>query len=426
MNLKTTKHHGVFWSWFICSLGAIFYCYEYLLRVSPSVMSHQLMETYHLSGTAFGHLSAMYYYIYVPMQLLVGLLLDRYGPRRLLTFATLSCCIGIYLFASSHFLIMAQLGRFLMGFGSAFAFVGALKLATIWLPPTRFGLISGIALALGMIGGILGDIFLTFLVDHLGWRPTCLWAAAFGVGLMVVIYAVVRDKNGDVNYHEKPVQLHTAKLAWPELWTIFRNPQIWINGAIGCLLFMSLSTFAELWQIPYLKQGLGYSSELAAQGSSMVFLGWAIGGPIVGWLSDFLRRRVVLMTVGSVVSAILISMVLYLPNIPVNWIMVIFFVSGLFSCSQILIFPVSREISPPSLTGTALAISNMFVMLGGLFVPVVGIVLDRLWDGAMVNGAPVYSLANYQVALSLLPIGLLLAALLSLFLRETYCKQLED
>ena len=177
--------------WFICILGALFYCYEYLLRVSPSVMTHQVMKTYHLEASSFGNLSAMYYYIYIPMQLFVGLLLDRYGPRRLLTMATIACAIGVYFFAATHILFLAEIGRFLMGFGSAFAFVGVLKLAIIWLPPQRFALVTGFTVMLGMIGGMLGDVFLTSLVHMEGWKLTCFLAAIFGVLLALIIFSVI-------------------------------------------------------------------------------------------------------------------------------------------------------------------------------------------------------------------------------------------
>src|SRR6056297_3113727 len=135
--------------WFICSLGALFYAYEYFLRITPSVMTQELKAFYHIKDEALGSLSAYYYYIYTPMQLLVGLLMDRYGPRRLLTLATISCVVGSIMFASTHQLYVAELGRLFIGFGSAFAYVGVLKLGTIWLPKRHFGTFTGLATALG-------------------------------------------------------------------------------------------------------------------------------------------------------------------------------------------------------------------------------------------------------------------------------------
>lgn len=115
--------------WLICGLGALYYCYEYFLRISPSVMTHELMREYHLTGAQVGNLSAYYYHAYVPMQLLVGLLMDRFGPRRLLTFACLLCALGTYLFAGGYQYGIAELGRFLVGFGFAFCFCRGFKVS---------------------------------------------------------------------------------------------------------------------------------------------------------------------------------------------------------------------------------------------------------------------------------------------------------
>ena len=181
--------------WLVCGLGALYYCYEYFLRISPSVMMHDLMSVYHLTGAEVGSLSAFYYHAYVPMQILVGLLMDRYGPRRLLAMASLFCASGTYLFVGSRSLAIAELGRFFVGFGSAFAFVGALKLATIWLPSNRFALISGIITSLGMFGAMLGDVALRSLVDNFGWKTTTYFSAIIGVFLAIAIWMVVRDIN---------------------------------------------------------------------------------------------------------------------------------------------------------------------------------------------------------------------------------------
>ncbi len=159
-------------AWLICALGAIYYSYEYFLRISPSVMEYPLREHFNLSATGFGLLSAFYYYAYVPLQIPVGVLLDRYGPRVLITLACLICVIGIFMFAGTTDFWIAAAGRFLVGFGSAFAFVGVLKLATIWLPENKLAMVSGLASALGTIGAMIGDNLLGGLVIKVGWRET--------------------------------------------------------------------------------------------------------------------------------------------------------------------------------------------------------------------------------------------------------------
>lgn len=190
------RKHLTWLGWAICGLGALFYSYEYLLRIAPSVIESELRNHLNLSATGFGLLSSIYYFAYVPMQLPVGVLLDRYGPRRLLTLACLICVLGIFLFTSSSLFWIVAVGRFLVGFGSAFAFVGVLKLATIWLPENRLASVSGMTSALGPIGAMLGDNFLQEFVSRLGWIKTLNATGLFGIGLTFVLWFGIKEKKG--------------------------------------------------------------------------------------------------------------------------------------------------------------------------------------------------------------------------------------
>jgi len=409
--------------WFVCALGALFYSYEYLLRMSPSVMAENLMRFYHLTGAQFGYLSGSYYYYsYVAMQILVGVMMDRFGPRRLLAFACFLCAIGAYLFACSDYIVVAMAGRFLIGLGSAFAFVGAAKLATIWLEPRYFALISGIIFCLGMVGATFGDVVLRVVVDSAGWQSAMISASIGGVVLAVIIWAVVRDVNP---YHENHYLHHTTDMAsmLAGLKQALMNRQIWLCGVVGCLLYLFLSAFAELWGPAYLAQAHGIDRVHAANANSMVFIGCAIGAPLWGLFSDFLGLRRVPMIFASVIAIITFCVLLYAQTLPVTAIYILLFLFGFFSSAQILIFAIAREVTSIKISGTAIGLVNMLVMVGGIiFPPTIGKILDMNWAGTMVDGARIYSSHAYTLALSLLPIGILVGILFTLCLRETYCE----
>lgn len=414
--------------WLICGLGAIFYSYEYLLRIAPSVMEQSLREHFNLTATGYGLVSSIYYYAYVPMQLPVGVMLDRFGPRRLLTFACLICVIGTFMFTSTPVLWIAATGRFLVGFGSAFAFVGVLKLATIWLPENRLAMVAGMTSALGTAGAMLGDNFLDMFVHKFGWVKTLNITAFFGIGLIFVLWMGIVDRKG---HHRQSGTISTFKKSMEDLVIIIRNKQIWVNGMYGCLVYLPATVFAELWGIPYLTHAHGLSIEAAGLSNSLLFLGFTIGAPVMGLISDRLSRRKLPMVFGAVGAGVVMMMILYLPNLSESSIQGLMFLLGLLYSAQAIVFAVGREVSPEEAAGTAMAITNMIVMLGAMFLqPLVGHLLDYSWsthavDAGMMQATvdnlhKTYTVDDYQFALSIIPVGIILAGLLTFFLKETH------
>lgn len=409
--MKKPSRMTVFMPWFICALGALFYSYEYFLRITPSVMTGHLMTYFHIQDGALGSLSAYYYYIYTPMQLVVGILMDHYGPRRLLTVAALSCAIGSILFASTPVLFIAELGRLLIGFGSAFAFVGVLKLATIWLPRRYFAMFAGFATALGMLGAILGDNVMTALTRSLGWQETVMLSAVFGVTVALLIGIFVRDQSNLDRKSNIPASAVSFDDALHGIWKIIKTPQFWIVGIIGAFLYLPASVFAELWGIPYLEGSLHFSREVAASAVSMVFAGFVVGGPIYGWLSDRIQRRSFPMAIAGLTAAAIMTFLLFSSHLPAWFVYFLLFFLGFAASGQVIVFAVGKELGQARLAGSSIAFTNFAVMLGGMFLqPILGYILQGTHQ-------------NYHDALVILPICLLSSAFLSYFaLKETYCK----
>jgi sugar phosphate permease len=414
--------------WLICGLGAIYYSYEYFLRISPSVMETELRNQFNLSATGFGLLSSFYYYAYVPMQLPVGVLMDRFGPKRLLTFACLICVIGTFMFAGTTVFSIAATGRFLVGLGSAFAFVGVLKLATIWLPEDKLAMVAGIATALGTIGAMIGDNLLGSMVAWLGWQKTVNFTAIFGIGLVFILWFGIRDQK---RYHRQGGTIESFRKNMVDLGIIARNKQIWINGMYGCLVYLPTTVFAELWGIPYLRHAHGLTENGAHFANSLLFLGFTIGAPLMGYISDKIHRRKLPMLLGATSAALVMVIIMYLPGLSTTLLNILMFLLGLLYSVQSIVFAVGRELSPKEAAGTAIAMTNMIVMIGAMFLqPLVGRLLDwslmtrqatlPVQDLPLTKMQQLYSVGDYQFALAIVPLGIFIAALLTFFLRETY------
>lgn len=410
--------------WIICLIGALFYCYEYLLRIEPSIMVNDLMKQFNVAATGFGLISVFYYYAYTPMQLGVGVLIDRFGSRVMIGFGAFACAFGSFLFGMSESVFLASLARFLMGLGSSFAFVGVLKLGAEWLPKQHFAFFVGLATTLGMIGGMFGDIALTSLIHKIGWRNTLHLGTWVGFLLVPVIFLFVHDTPQARALNSSPTFANT----FAALKKMLRNKQMWYCGIIANALYLSLAAFAELWGIKFLETTYGLESSKASLACSMIFFGWLIGGPISGWLSDHIKSRKNPIIFGSILSLITALIIILKPfSLSFEMLLISLFLYGFFSSAQIICFAISRESNPHNVAATSLAFINFLVMLGGLiFQPIIGMMLDLVWTGKVVDNVRVYSEKNFQVVFMIIPIFISLAILLSFKIKDTLKHKSEE
>lgn len=415
---------GTFVPWFVCLLAAVFYLYDFVLRVTPSVMIHPLMQSYHINALQIGLLSAFYYYVYTPLQLPSGAVVDKYSRRWVLAGSSLVCALGGFLFAHTDNLFVAFVARAMMGLGSAFAFVGALKLASMWLPINRFALYGAITTALGTIGAITTDTVISHGVNTLGWRHTIDITSWFGVVLAVLIVIVVRDRPKWVG--KSPSEYRSWKNILLRLFNLFRNPSIWINGIVGSFMFLPISVFASLWGVAFLKESFQLSDTEAALTTSLIFIGCSIGLPFFGWWSDKIKRRRRPIFIGSLMVFILSVIVIYVPTLSKPALYALLFFIGFFVGPQALVFAVAKEISPPRSTGISTAATNFLVTFGAaVFQPLIGYFLVKQWGGKETAlGVHIYTTHNFHHAFLLFIGGLFCAVLLTFFLPETHCRMI--
>ncbi len=399
----------------ICAVGAFFYCYEFVLRIIPGVLQSEISAAFgHVSATTFGGLSAFYYFAYSPMQLPVGMLMDRYGPWRLLTLACLCCTIGSWMFMDTVSLTVASTGRFFVGFGSSFAFVGVLSLAVHWLPRRYFSLVAGLITTLAMLGLVYGEVRITDISESMGWTHVLYLTVIIGALLSFIILFIVRDGPQGFVTHKNPLPEFFSNVV-----QVLILPQVWLIGCVGACLYTSLSVFGELWGKNYLELAHNLTKTEAAQTISAMFMGWAVGAPIAGYFSDKTGRRVFPLVFGAIMALICISIVLYYPGLSHTSLILLLFFYGVFSATEIIVFVMGKESSDAKLSGTAFAAINMIVTLGGVvFQPLVGKLLDTFVNISVPGTQAIYTVLDYQLALSVLPISLLLVTILAFFLRD--------
>lgn len=408
-------------AWTIWLLSAVFMCYKNALEVSPSVMTSTLMRTFHIGGLELGNLTAAYFYAYLLLQIPAGLLLDRFGPRKTTTLAIALCAVGSFLFAGADSLFTASLGRFLTGAGAAFAAISCLKLIANWFPFRQFAFMAGLMMTMAMLGAVGGQAPLAAFIQKMEWRHAMEVIGTGGFALAALFWLVVRDTRDDpVSLSETEVPklpfLDSIKL-------ILKNPQTWWLSLYSGFAFAPVMVFGGLWGVPFVSETFALSHNLSAQMVSLIFIGFAVGAPVFGWLSDKLGQRRNVMLWGTVGALFALSAVIYMPMVSSYMVALLLFLFGFSISSFLLCFTMIREINLPLLAATAIGFMNAFdALLGAFSDPFTGKLLDLAWDGKLVEGAPVFSVTAYKAAFLTLPAYLVIALLTLLRIKETHCK----
>ena len=416
-------HVKSFVPWMVWGLGCLFYFYECLLQVSPSVMSNELMRDFAVTSQTLGILSGIYFYSYAAMQLPGGLLLDYFGPHRLLTIATIVCSVSTIAFGMTDNFFMACVARLMIGFGSAFAAIGTMKLGANWFPASRFALLTGLMVTIGMMGAIGGEAPLALLIDDFGWRNSMIIMGVIGLILSALIMLMTRDapKNNKPNdHHHSP---EDEEQLWPSLCALIRNKQLWLVAFYGGLMYMATPVFCGLWGVPFLMNKMMITKATAANYISLVFIGWAIASPLWGIFSNRIGLRKPPMYIGCIGALICSTLFIFAPMPSSVLVELLLFAFGIFSAGFLPAFSVAKELCNRKYVATGLSFMNMMNMVGiALAQPLIGYILDKMWGGEMLGTVRLYPLAAYHTALGILPLGMLIALLILPKIKETHCQ----
>lgn len=415
----TGRKNYLAFAWLVWGLAAAFYFSDYMARVAPGVMHKYLQMDFGINEAGFGILTASFYIPYILMQIPVGLTVDRISIRWLLTIMSLVTAFGCCVFGLASGLMTASVGRMLIGFSAAFAFVCSLRLATSWFPPTMLGLLAGLTQSLGMLGAAAGEAPVSLLVSTLGWRHSMLVIAFLFISLAGLLYQFIQDKPGE---HRSEVKAHENISIFQSLKIILSCRQTWLNALYAGFLFGPTAVIGEAIGPAYLQFGRGLGAHEAAFATGLIFIGWGISGPVSGWLSDRMGKRKPIMILSGLCGLIFTSLFVFLPNLSQTSAYLIFFVFGLTNTGVAIAYAVSTEIHDRKVVGTSIAFTNMIsIFVGASFQPLVGRLVDAV-AGPRAYHVESLLLSDFQAGLKLLPLCSLIALLLAFTVKETNCK----
>ncbi len=397
--MSLSKKHLLPWS--IWAFGSAFLFYKYLLQVTPSILVDYFQHSFHLNAQGMGHFAAFYFYAYMLMQFPSGLLLDRYPVRRILPLAIVVCALGLALMSQRQSLALAEAGRFLIGVGGAFSALGTMKCITLYFQPQQFSLAASLMMTFGMLGAVGGQAPLAYYMQHVGIEQGLQHCVLIGLILAGGMYAILSLSKPTKKISKTPIQLKQA------IKRLLSSRQCWLISLYSGLAFMPISAFSGLWGVPFIQAKTGLSKVVASGLISYSLIGFAIGCPLSGTLSQKLKCRKPLMCLGTSLGLLFLCLTIWSPITQVSWLSLLLFLYGFFTSFFFISFTVIKEINPLTLSGAAIGFINTFdAIFGAISEPLIGHLVDQT--------------KNYPTALILLPLAMCISLILLTGVKESY------
>ncbi len=395
-------------------------------RVSFNVVADLLTAEFGLTGAGLGNLAAAYTYMYVLMQIPGGVLVDRLEPRRVAVITGLAMAAGSILIGLAPGAGSVFVGRMLIGLGGSVVLINIFKFQAAWFRTDEFATMSGLAILFSTSGFLLAATPLALLVGMAGWRPPFVGAGLFTLAAAAMCGFFVRNKpelnTGPISTGAKP---EPAELPPPSFFRALtgalQNRRLWLLFLVNTGTYGGFMVFAGTWGISYLVHVYRISVAEASVFMIMAYLGYMIGAPAIGFISDRLGSRKIPAVILVGLFSISWGIIAFWPEgpVPLSLVYVLSPVLGFGTAGSLLTFPMAREVSPPGFTGTVTAVVNLGIFLGlAVLQPLFGYVLDLGWEGIILEGARIYPLEAYRFGFLVCFLFAAVAFTAALFFRE--------
>lgn len=346
-------------------------------RVSNAVIAPNLIQDLGLNAQMLGMLGGAFFYAFTLLQIPMGPMLDRIGPRMILTISSFVGALGAFIFALGDSFSMVFVGRILIGGGMAPMLMGSLKTFTLKYPPEQFATLIGMIYSVGTIGNILAASPLAFLTHQIGWRNTFLLSGIITILLGLFVLKILQEEKEEQNFFSPQKTSHIGILRSIRL--ILSSLSFWQFGTVAFFRYGIFVSLQGLWLGPYLIYIKGFSSIEAGNLLIFMSLGAILGGPIGGHLSDrYFKSRKNLAFIALGLYAISLLPLTGIGRIDHPFLFsLIFFFLGFFNGMGMLIYAHAKECFPAVISGTVMTYVNFFTMAGAaIFMPLLGKVIE--------------------------------------------------
>ena len=372
--------------WLIFAIAASLFFLSQFYRVSNAVIAPQLIQDLALDTKSIGLMSASFFYAFAITQIPISLLLDKLGPRIMMTGLSVIGVFGAVIFSLADSLTIGVMGRALLGVGMACNLMGPYKLFSLWFSPRAFASLAGLLVAIGSTGNLVATTPLVLLVEQMGWRSGFQLIAFISLILTFLFFIIVRDRPPQSTSLPEPVAtgMNTGQ-AVTNLRVLFKQKDYWIISLGTFGRYGVYAAFQALWAGPYLMEVMGLSALTTGNLILLLNLGMILGSPICGTLSDrvFKTRKWVIVAGSIGIVLTIIIMALMPPDMPLLAVGLLFFGFGFFNATGVLMYPHIKELMPAEMSGAAMTGINFFTMIGpALFLQGLGTLMQTLYPAA--------------------------------------------
>ena len=374
-------------AWVAWMLASIFYAYQYILRVMPNIMLNDIMQQFHIDAAVFGQFSGVYYIGYSLMHLPIGIMLDRYGPRKVMTGCIVMTVIGLLPIILTEQWIYPIIGRAMIGIGSSAAILGTFKIIRMTFSKQHFTRMLSLSVTIGLVGAIYGGSPVSYMSSVLGYKVVVQILAVIGLVLAGVTYVIVPE-----------FELTRSSTVLANIKTVLTNRKVILLCFFTGLMLGPLEGFADVWGSEFFKQVYGFDKTTASYLPSMIFMGMCFGSPILGMIAEKTGKYLGTIIGSGVIMfctfTALISGVLTINSITLSFLLV-----GVCCAYQILAIYKASTYVPEHVVGLTTAVANMIIMIFGYgFHTVIGYVITKYSDVSVAE--------SFSYGISVIPITL--------------------
>lgn len=382
-----------FIAWAIWVIVSIFYAYQYILRVMPSILMNDIMQRFNIDAAVFGQFSGVYYLGYSLMHLPIGIMLDHYGPRKVMTGCILLTIVGMLPIIFSEHWTYPIIGRILIGIGSSAAILGAFKIIRLTFSEAHFSRMLSFSVTIGLIGAIYGGAPVAYMNKNLGYQAVIEIFAVIGLILAALTYLIVPEIEKE----------NSNSSVLSEIKQVLTNKKVIMTCIFAGLMVGPLEGFADVWGAEFFRKVYNFDNSVASSLPSMIFIGMCFGAPVLSLIAEKTNNYIGTIVFAGIAMATIFTILIF-NKLSTNAISFSFIIVGICCAYQILAIYKASTYVADNVVGLTTAIANMIIMIFGYFFhSIIGMIIKM---NSIENASQAFI-----YGIGIIPIALLLGVL---------------